>query len=105
MKRVIFILSYSQFVADSYFSRYINQLRIATFSFFLSNEHSNKASACKTAQNEFCDVPFEFNGKKYSTCINVDNGGQSWCYTNITTMEWGSCNSLSCQESKGFSSF
>ena len=64
-----------------------------------------KTSACKTVRNESCDFPFEFKGKKYSTCINVDNGGQPWCFTNTTTMEWGSCNSFSCPESKGLHSF
>ena len=58
-------------------------------------------SVCKTVGERFCDFPFEFEGKKYSTCINVDNGGRAWCFTNSTTMEWDSCDTSSCASLKG----
>ena len=29
----------------------------------------------------------------YDGCINVDNGGLPWCYTNFTNKEWDICNS------------
>ena len=54
--------------------------------------------ACKTIDGSPCDIPFLFKGQYYGTCINVDNGGEPWCYTNMPTMEWNSCTVSSCPD-------
>ena len=51
---------------------------------------------CKTKTGVPCDVPFLYEKMYYDTCINVDNGGVSWCYTNGTNKDWGVCNLTSC---------
>ena len=38
-----------------------------------------------------------YEGMYYDTCINVDNGGVPWCYTNTTIMDWEECTSTTCQ--------
>ena len=48
---------------------------------------------CKTETGIPCQLPFQYNGNYYDTCINVDNGGVPWCYTNIEKKYWEICNS------------
>ena len=60
----------------------------------------NVKAACKTVGNQFCELPFEFKSKKYSTCIDVDNKGQPWCYTNSTTLDWDFCSLSSCSSTR-----
>ena len=74
---------------------------ITSFSFLYVDKRWLKSSECKTKGNKYCDIPFEFKGKKYSACINVDNGDEPWCFTNTTTMEWEVCSISSCPELKG----
>ena len=45
-----------------------------------------------TDSSDICDIPFEFKGQKYASCIDVDNGGIPWCYTNTSNKEWNTCN-------------
>ena len=37
----------------------------------------------------------------YDTCVNVDNGGTPWCYTNMTNKEWDICSAASCPNFQG----
>ena len=46
--------------------------------------------------DEVCDIPFQYKGKLYATCINVDNGGQAWCFTDAKNNNWDVCDSSSC---------
>ena len=54
------------------------------------------SKGCKTISGVACDIPFTYNKEYYDTCINVDNGGAAWCYTNATTKIWENCESSSC---------
>ena len=60
---------------------------------------------CKTESNEFCEFPFEYKKQKYDTCIDIDNGGKSWCYSNFhkdyRRREWNTCKASSCPRSEG----
>ena len=56
------------------------------------------AKYCKTELNRICDIPFDYKGQKYATCIDSDNEGQPWCYTEKT---WDNCKASSCPELKG----
>ena len=51
---------------------------------------------CKADNGISCDVPFVYQGEYYDSCINVDNGGIPWCYTNSTKKDWGTCSFKSC---------
>ena len=46
----------------------------------------------KTKSGSSCHIPFIYNDMHYDSCINVDNGGVPWCYTNFTKKEWDTCN-------------
>lgn len=67
----------------------INSPSIIISLYFLVSKRS------KTKSGSSCHIPFIYNDLHYDTCINVDNGGVSWCYTNITKKEWDICDSLS----------
>ena len=56
------------------------------------------AEYCKTELNRTCDIPFDYKGQKYATCIDSDNEGQPWCYTKNT---WDTCKALSCPKLQG----
>ena len=65
------------------------------FMILLASQH------CKTTLNEKCEIPFSYKGERYDTCLDVDNGGKPWCYTNATALEWRNCNYSTCPEIKG----
>ena len=52
--------------------------------------------ACKTVGDEVCEIPFQYKGKLFATCINVDNGGRPWCFTDAKNNKWNICDSSSC---------
>ena len=56
---------------------------------------------CKSTTGRPCDYPFPYKGNYYDTCINVDSGGNRWCYTNVTTKTWEYCDSFSCPPTNG----
>ena len=56
---------------------------------------------CKTKPGMPCELPFAYNGNYYDTCINVDNDGVPWCYTNATLKYWGICDTSTCPKSNG----
>ena len=58
-------------------------------------------SACLTVAEKPCDIPFEYNGNYYDRCIDVDNGGDPWCYVNSTTKSWQNCDMESCSGGRG----
>ena len=64
-----------------------------------------EVETCKTKSNEVCKIPFEFKGQKYATCLDTDNDGIPWCYTNMTSMDWKACNLSTCSEWKGIICF
>ena len=37
----------------------------------------------------------------YDTCINLDNGGMPWCFTNESTGRWDTCDASSCSSLEG----
>ena len=56
--------------------------------------------ACKTKdikqapkKKENCVFPFQYNGKSYTNCTNIDFGVVFWCSTefNATDDTWGVC--------------
>ena len=56
---------------------------------------------CKSNTGTPCDLPFEYQGQYYDTCINIDSGGHRWCYTNETDKTWETCSMSSCAEIEG----
>ena len=56
---------------------------------------------CKTKTGAPCDIPFEYKGYQYDSCINVDSGGVPWCYTNVTDKKWEACSKSSCTAING----
>ena len=56
---------------------------------------------CKSKSGTACDIPFVYQGQRYDTCINVDSGGERWCYTNVTDKKWETCSASSCDELNG----
>ena len=48
-----------------------------------------------------CVMPFLYQGKYYENCIDIDNGGVPWCYTNVEKKVWGICDMSTCQRSQG----
>ena len=52
--------------------------------------------SCQTETGIPCQLPFEYNGNYYDTCINVDNGGVPWCYTDLEKKYWEICNNSTC---------
>ena len=62
--------------------------------FFLFTIVSNR---CRTKTGRSCQIPFIYEEMYYDTCINIDNGGVPWCYTNILDMEWDACTNTTCQ--------
>lgn len=63
--------------------------------------HILDAQYCVTETNEVCDFPFNYKGEKFASCLDVDNGGQPWCYTNTSSKEWNNCNSSKCLLKEG----
>lgn len=58
---------------------------------------------CKGVSGGACEIPFTYNGNYYDTCINIDNGGKLWCYTNILNETWEDCDVSTCLiESGGY---
>ena len=58
-------------------------------------------SICQTKNGKGCEFPFWYNDRGYAMCIDVDNGGVPWCYTNLQRSTWGNCNISSCPVSRG----
>ena len=56
---------------------------------------------CKSKNGDLCDIPFVYDGKCYDSCINVDNGGVPWCYTDATNKQWQTCSKSSCPNLQG----
>ena len=56
---------------------------------------------CKSKTGIPCVLPFQYNGNYYDTCINADNGGVPWCYTNVAKNYWEICNNSTCPNSYG----
>ena len=58
---------------------------------------STLISACKTVNDEACDIPFQYRGKTYHTCTYDYSSGKPWCQANITYKNgeseesWGVC--------------
>ena len=42
-----------------------------------------------------------YEGNHYDACINIDNGGEPWCNTNVTNKHWESCNTATCPDTYG----
>ena len=62
-----------------------------------------EASTCLTISGVPCEIPFVYDGNYYDTCINVDNGGVLWCYTNHETKNWDFCDVNTCSITEGIS--
>ena len=60
-----------------------------------------ESSVCFTVSRKTCEIPFLYDENYYDTCINVDNGGVPWCYTNSDKGQWEACNIKSCPNSTG----
>ena len=56
---------------------------------------------CQTKNGKPCEFPFSYNGRSYDMCVDVDNGGVPWCYTNFQRNTWGNCNISSCPVPNG----
>ena len=69
---------------------------------YVSNFHEiADKKGCNTNSGIACELPFSYNGAYYDTCINVDNGGVGWCYTNVTSKMWENCDITTCPDVNG----
>jgi len=55
----------------------------------------------KTESGTPCEIPFAYKEQTYDTCVNIDNGGVPWCYTNLANQEWETCNKTNCLNLRG----
>jgi len=52
---------------------------------------------CRTVDQNVCNFPFEYKGKTYNSCTDIDDAGRFWCRTSFfksesgTQKNWGYC--------------
>ena len=56
---------------------------------------------CSTEIGEACEIPFQYNQRYYESCIDTNNGGVPWCYTNTEMKHWGVCKKSACPNARG----
>ena len=61
----------------------------------------SESAECKTRSGIPCQIPFTYGEMHYDTCINIDNGGVPWCFTNQSTGRWDACTASSCSNVEG----